>query len=221
MGREGEHPGITGKDPGRGIPLVHIEIHHQQPLHQTLVQQHLGGNGDVIEDAEAAAVVGEGVVGPPRQMAGQTMLQRQPCCHHRAAHGQPGASDQRMCCRQADTTLGLAIQLTSGEGLVIGAWMHQFQPTPGAGQWLVKLLGPCQRARLEAFPQQFEFGHREAMARGQRSAVKRVVNEGDPQVQSWVGTRRVRLRSLRRALSSTWRTRSRETSIRRPISARV
>ena len=36
-----------------------------------------------------------------------------------------------------------------------------------------------------------------------------------------LGTRRVRLRSLRSALSSTWRTRSRDTSIRRPISARV
>ena len=39
------------------------------------------------------------------------------------------------------------------------------------------------------------------MAGGQWSAVERVVDEGNPDAQSWVGTRRVRLGSLRRALS--------------------
>ena len=55
----------------------------------------------------------------------------------------------------------------------------------------------------QALAQLPEFRHREAMAGGQWGAVERVVDEGNPDAQSWVGTRRVRLRSLRRALSST------------------
>ena len=56
---------------------------------------------------------------------------------------------------------------------------------------------------LKELEQELEFRHREAMAGGERSAVARVINEGNPQAQSWVGTRRVRWRNLRSALSST------------------
>ena len=55
----------------------------------------------------------------------------------------------------------------------------------------------------QALAQLLELRHREAMAGGQWGAVERVVDEGNPDAQSWVGTRRVRLRSLRSALSST------------------
>ena len=73
--REGEDPGLACKDRGGGIPLVHIQIDHHQPLHPPFGQQHLGGDRAVVEDAEAAAVVGVGVVGASGQVAGHPVLQ--------------------------------------------------------------------------------------------------------------------------------------------------
>ena len=67
----------------------------------------------------------------------------------------------------------------------------------------MELLRTGQPLLLKELEQELEFRHREAMAGGERSAVARVINEGNPQAQSWVGTRRVRWRNLRSALSST------------------
>ena len=75
MHRQGENPGLFGKDRGGGIPLVHIQIDHHQPLHPPFGQQHLGGDRAVVEDAEAAAVVGVSVVGATGQVAGHPVLQ--------------------------------------------------------------------------------------------------------------------------------------------------
>ena len=94
VGREGEHPRIAGEDRRGAVALVHVEVHHQQLAHQAFGQQHPGGDRHIVEDAEAAAVVGEGVVGAAGQVAGQTVLQRQTGREHGAAHRQPAAPHQ-------------------------------------------------------------------------------------------------------------------------------
>ena len=81
--------------------------------------------------------------------------------------------------------------------------MNQLKPATRARQWFVELILLRQTLVLKALAQQPKLRHREAMARWQWCAVERVIDEGNPDAQSWVGTRRVRLRSLRRALSST------------------
>ncbi len=74
-----------------------------------MLQQDAGGHGDVIEDAKAAAVIGKGVVGAPRQVAGHAVLQGELRRAQGAAHRQPGALHQRLGGRQTNAPLGLAI----------------------------------------------------------------------------------------------------------------
>ena len=57
--------------------LVDVEIEHQHAAHSSPPQQLHGGHGQVIQDAEAAAVGREGMVGSPRGVHRQPMLQRQ------------------------------------------------------------------------------------------------------------------------------------------------
>jgi hypothetical protein len=75
VGREGEDPRIACKQAGRAIPLEHIQIPHQDPLYQPFCEQHVGGHGHIIENAEATAHISEGMMCASGQVAGQTVLQ--------------------------------------------------------------------------------------------------------------------------------------------------
>ena len=119
VGREGEHARIAREDRCGAVALVHVEVHHQQLAHQSFGEQHPGGDGHVVEDAEAAAVVGEGVVGAAGQVAGQAVLQRQAGREHGAAHRQPAAPHQGRGGRQADAAFRRRAQCTTGKGLVV------------------------------------------------------------------------------------------------------
>ena len=55
--------------------------------------------------------------------------------------------------------------------------MHQLQPAARHRQGLMHLLRPQQIQPAEVLRQQPEFGHREAVAAGQRRRVGRVVDE--------------------------------------------
>ena len=121
---------------------MHIQVHHKQLPHQSLHQQYPGRHGEVVEDAEAAAVVGKSMVGAARQVAGQAVLQCQPGREYRAAHSQPAAAHQGSGGRQTDATHRGRLQLVAGKTLVIGPAMYQLQPAPRYRQGLVQLLGP-------------------------------------------------------------------------------
>ena len=77
MHREGGHAGLLGEASGCAVSLMHIQIHHQHALGFAVVQQHLRCGGDVIENAEAAAEIGVGVMGASGQMAGDAMAKGQ------------------------------------------------------------------------------------------------------------------------------------------------
>ena len=74
-------------------------------------------------------MIGVGVMGAARQMAGQAVLQRQSGSEHGAAHRQPGALHQRRGGWQADAALLLMAELPAGKGPVVARPMHQLQPT--------------------------------------------------------------------------------------------
>ena len=160
---------------------MHIQVDHHQALHRSVLQQHPGGHGTVVEDAEAAAIVRERVMRASRQMAGQAMLKRQASRQHRPAHRQPAAPHQRRGGRQPDASLRRPAQFTACESLVIGACMHQFQPAPWRRQRLLELIGFGQPLMQQQGMQQLELAHRKAMAAGQRRRVGRVVDERWPQ----------------------------------------
>jgi len=57
--------------------LVDVQVQHQHPLHRTAPQQLVRGVREVVQDAVAAAMVPEGVVGAARCVEGQALLERQ------------------------------------------------------------------------------------------------------------------------------------------------
>ncbi len=178
--REGEHPGVACEDRRRTVPLVHVQVHHQHLPHQALGQQHPGRHGAVVEDAEAAAMQREGVVGAAGQVAGQAVAQGQPGREHRAPHRQPAASHQGLRHRQADAAHLLRTQPSPGEGLVVAAAVHHLHPSAWCRQRLVDLPRAGQLQLLQPLLQQPELLHREAMAAGQGDRVGRVINQRRP-----------------------------------------
>ena len=77
MDGQGGDARLIGKAGRSAIALMHIQVHHQQPLHLAVVQQHARCCGHVIEDAEPATKAGMGVMGSPCQVTGDSMLKRQ------------------------------------------------------------------------------------------------------------------------------------------------
>ena len=84
----------------------------------------------MVEDAEATAVSGEGMVCASGQMTGQTVFQSQTGRQQRTPDSKKGALHQRCGDRKSDASLRLAIQTISGKRLVIGTVMNQFQQAP-------------------------------------------------------------------------------------------
>ena len=59
---EEEHRRIAPEGVLRAVAVVHVEIHDEHPLHAALGLGVAGGDGHVVEDAEAHAAAGDGVV---------------------------------------------------------------------------------------------------------------------------------------------------------------
>ena len=57
------------------IALMNIKIHHQNLLHQSLRQQDMGGDGDIIEDAKARPLMIVGMMTAARRVAGDGLCQ--------------------------------------------------------------------------------------------------------------------------------------------------
>jgi hypothetical protein len=89
MHREREHVGIVPKDRGRAVAVVYVQVHDGRPPHDALVLQHANRDRDVIDQAEAFAMVREGVVKATAQMGRDVSVQRQPSGEHRAAGADP------------------------------------------------------------------------------------------------------------------------------------
>ena len=71
MEREGEGFRLALEDRGGAVALMDVEIDHQRPLDQPLLAQNADRDGDIVEEAEARAMIGEGVVAAAGGVAGE------------------------------------------------------------------------------------------------------------------------------------------------------
>ena len=56
---------------------MHVQVQHKDPLHGPLQQELSSRHRDVVQEAEPGATVWEGVVGAPRSVDCQAVLQSQ------------------------------------------------------------------------------------------------------------------------------------------------
>jgi hypothetical protein len=173
---KGEHPRLGAKDPSSAISLMDIQIHDQEPLHQPLLQQDLGGNGQVVEDTKAGAVGREGMVGAAGGVAGQAVAQGQSGGQDGTPHRSTGALHQLRAPGQADAPLQLGLQgsLTVGPDVLRG--MYRLNPGERGQLRVVHLLGADHPFPQQQLLQEAKFRHGKAMARRQGGTVVGVVN---------------------------------------------
>lgn len=90
---EGVDAVVAGQDGGGAVALMHVAIDHQHPADAALGLQGAGGDGGVVEDAEAFPPVPVGMVGAARQVGGDAIGQGGPAGAQGGAGGAAGAFD--------------------------------------------------------------------------------------------------------------------------------
>ena len=89
---------LDGREGSQVGHLVHVQVQDEHPAHESLAQQHLCGDRQVVDEAEPRAVVGEGVVRAAGRVACQPVRQRQP------------RRQQRACARTRPETLAFLMR---------------------------------------------------------------------------------------------------------------
>lgn len=69
-----EEVGVCGEDGGGAVPLVDVTVDDGYSFDVGLLVEVAGGDGDIVEDAEARAIIGVGVVGATAEGEGVTIL---------------------------------------------------------------------------------------------------------------------------------------------------
>ena len=128
MKREGEDLRLALEDCGGAVALMDVEIDHQGPLDQPFAAQHADGDGDIVEEAEARAVAGEGMVAAAGGVAGEPLLQREAAGEHGPAHGGAAAAHERVRERQPEAADGAAVERQPQHRVNIGFFMSERQP---------------------------------------------------------------------------------------------
>ena len=78
MHRKREHGGVVSEDGGGAVALVHVEVDDRDAARVLVALQDARGDGDVVEDAEALAAIGERMVRASRKIGGDPVVQRGP-----------------------------------------------------------------------------------------------------------------------------------------------
>ena len=105
--------GAAGEDAGGAVALVHVAVDDEHARGAAFVEERLGGDGHVVEDAVAGAALRPGVVRAAGHVAGEAVLQREAGGEQRPGGGEEGAAGDGGGVGQADGAL-----LGGGEGLV-------------------------------------------------------------------------------------------------------
>ena len=100
--RQRQHVGAACEDARGAVALVHVAVDDEHPRDAAFVEQRLGGDGHVVEDAEAGAALGTGVVRAAGHVAGEPVLQREAGGEQRAGRRQEGAAGDGGGVGQAD-----------------------------------------------------------------------------------------------------------------------
>ena len=175
--REGEGLRLAPKDRGGAVALMDVEIHDQRPLDQPFLTQDPDCDGDVVEEAEAGAVIGKGMVTAAGCVAGQSMLERETAGEHGAADRRAPAAHKCLGQRQTEASNGAAVERERQHRLHIRIVMGERQPRAGRRRGLTEA-----RRRNHAVLQQHlldppELPDGEAVAGRERHGVVRVEDD--------------------------------------------
>ena len=78
----------------RAVALMDVEVDDRRARDPARALERPHGDGDVVEDAESLAVIGEGVMGPPGKVDRDTVAQRRVGGLTGAANRAEGALDE-------------------------------------------------------------------------------------------------------------------------------
>ena len=155
-------------------PLVDVAVHDQDPLDLPFVLDDPGGDGGVVEDAEAGAVVPVSVMGSAREIDGDALFDRQPTGFDRGADRPPGSFDQRgrpgktdrpdlVLRERAADDLAEILRVVSPEQFLVGGRVGNSEvPRRDQAGRLDLLAEPCVLDHREPMP--LRKRHREAVA---------------------------------------------------------
>jgi hypothetical protein len=155
---------------------VDVEVDNQHAFDKPFGKQQQGGDADIVEGAEAGALVSARVMAATRSVAGDAVLERQPGGEHRAGGRQLRAARHPRVDGKADFSLD-SVRHGAGQHLLdIGGQMRPVQPFRiGRSR---HLDGAAQHvARRQAFHQKRIFAHRKAMGRRQFGVIVGMVGD--------------------------------------------
>lgn len=129
---EGEHVGVVLIDGGGAIALMDIEIDDGDAADEAERAEMLNGDGDVVEDAEACALMGEGVMGATGEIAAEAVLHGIEGRGDGATDGSEGAVDERFGPGKADAADGLLREGAAKEGIEVVGRVDAGELLPGS-----------------------------------------------------------------------------------------
>ncbi len=175
---------------------MNIQVHHQNPPDPAFSQQHMGGDGYIVEHAEACSVSFCGMMTATGGVARKAPFQCDPGTQQGSTTGQPGPPAHPFRHRQADPPFGGPVEPAIQNRIHIGPVMGEVEPLPGHGLGHQK----CTRARKavldQHIPKAAELGHGKPVAVGQICDIIRVVSDGQLRFH---GTKSAHFRALRQA----------------------
>ena len=178
---KGVDRGVLGKDVAGAVPVVQVQVHHQDGGAEALPAQGYHGDGHIVEDTEAAAPIGGGVVQAAPQVHGRVGLAQG------VAGGPQGAAHEHPL-EEQEAVLELGVHLGAQdprqgagflEGVQVGGIMDQLQALERSGTRLSQHAPPQQVAPLQV-------GHDAERAlpvvdvRGQVDGITRMDDEAGP-----------------------------------------
>ena len=132
---------MAAKDYRRAVALVDIAIDGQGALDASVPLHLANGDGDIVDDAEALAVIGKGVVEAAAEVHRDAVAKRLIGSQNRSSGHQPKAFDQRLAVGHLEFEF-LAHRKSSGFQLVdVTGRVHQQHVFVGGGLGLDKILG--------------------------------------------------------------------------------
>ena len=102
---------VVREDRVRAVPLMHVEVDDRGALDPAVALQRADGDGDVVEYAEAFAVIRKGVVRSAGEIHRDPVLDRVARRLDRAARGAVRSLDERLGPGESEPPLFVAGQL--------------------------------------------------------------------------------------------------------------
>lgn len=174
---KGEDGGIGAEGGGGAVALMDVAVQHDGAVDAPLTLQDADGDGGIVEDAEALAVAGAGVVRAARQVhrdpppARRRLVQRRARGGDGRATGAAGALDHLRAPRKADAPLLQRGQRAFAGGGQVRGLVHQRQLVPRCVGRLRQLVGTQHALGQAALAHPGVLYHRETVSHRQRQNV--------------------------------------------------